>query len=605
MTAPSRPPDVQDIYKKPPPPQRRLSPFGLSVMVSPTNAPNSSQTNSPNPQAIPPKDTLDDPIEFLGPGLGLGPDTPTAATFDRITKLPTPIIRQGLFSSTFSGHSNILSSSPGAVASTSPSTLSPVYEEHTMNPLAREPKAFRAISEYKPAGLARKSLLWDGSPAPPPGVLKGQRVVSTPTASTGTEATPPPENGKNGPENWPKNGPKNGPETSDEHRQNPPKSRSGDVYVAPHSGARYVYQKDIGSGTFSTVVLATNAENPHDCAAVKIVQVPLTSERETYNFKAVIRRELNALSSIHHPCIVGLLDYSVSLPLQHVAGDPGDLDPDLDLAGAPVSASAISLVYNAVRENSEQLLFLSYSRGGNLYQMQHQHRASQGRSVEYWTVVRRIVAELMCAVAHLHSHDIVHRDIKLENVLVNFPYEEMAAMAKMVEMAELAKLAELTASFTNLTDFGLSRRLRYSGEFLTTRCGSQDYVSPELLLGIPYDGKLTDSWAVGVVIYALLENRLPFDVPPTTGPQTGISPLVLKRRRNKNTAAHRIAMLSWDWYTVLEMAADDQIPARAKNIIGELKALVEQLLVRKDRRVAVSELVGSGVVDCVPPSWRR
>ncbi|KAJ9096507.1 hypothetical protein QFC19_007161 [Naganishia cerealis] len=566
------PDDVQGIYRKPPPPARRLSPFGLSVLISlQQQAQNSSQNEQLN-------EGLDDPIDFLGPGSGLGPDTPTAATFDRITKLPTPIIKQGLFSSTFSGHSNILSSSPGAVTSTSPSTLSPVYEESNMNPLSRETKNFRAISEYKPTGLVRKSLLLEGSLAAQPLVFTNQRVVSTPMASTGTEATPPP---------------KDGTENDDKSLQNqPPKSRSGDVYVAPHNGARYIYQKDIGSGTFSTVVLAINAENSHDCAAVKIVHVPLTSERETFNFKAVIRRELNALNSIHHPCIVGLLDYSVSVPLQLGSGDDGDLDPDLDLAGAPVSASAITLVYNAVRENNEQLLFLTYSRGGNLYQMQHQHRTSQARSVEYWTVIRRIVAELICAVAHLHSHDIVHRDIKLENILVNFPYQEL--------MSETCT----NDSFTNLTDFGLSRRLRYSGEFLTTRCGSQDYVSPELLLGIPYDGKLTDSWAVGVVIYALLENRLPFDVPPNIAPQNGISPLVLKRRRNKNTAAHRIAMLSWDWYTVLEMVSDDHIPGAAKNIIAELKEIVEQLLVRKDRRVVVSDLLGCPIMDCVPPSWR-
>ena len=138
-----------------------------------------------------------------------------------------------------------------------------------MNPLSRETKNFRAISEYKPTGLVRKSLLLEGSLAAQPLVFTNQRVVSTPMASTGTEATPPP---------------KDGTENDDKSLQNqPPKSRSGDVYVAPHNGARYIYQKDIGSGTFSTVVLAINAENSHDCAAVKIVHVPPRTQRLKLN----------------------------------------------------------------------------------------------------------------------------------------------------------------------------------------------------------------------------------------------------------------------------------------------------------------------------------
>jgi protein-serine/threonine kinase len=87
-----------------------------------------------------------------------------------------------------------------------------------------------------------------------------------------------------------------------------------------------------------------------------------------------------------------------------------------------------------------------------------------------------------------------------------------------------------------LTDLGLSRRIPAPPEspLLTTRCGSEDYAAPEILLGQPYDGRSTDAWALGVLLYALMEGRLPFDPPPGN---------VGSRSR----AAHRIARCDWVW----------------------------------------------------------
>jgi len=86
-----------------------------------------------------------------------------------------------------------------------------------------------------------------------------------------------------------------------------------------------------------------------------------------------------------------------------------------------------------------------------------------------------------------------------------------------------------------LTDLGLSRRIPSApaSALLTTRCGSEDYAAPEILLGQPYDGRSTDLWALGVLLYALMEGRLPFDAPPG------------KPDRSKNT--HRIARCDWIW----------------------------------------------------------
>lgn len=96
-----------------------------------------------------------------------------------------------------------------------------------------------------------------------------------------------------------------------------------------------------------------------------------------------------------------------------------------------------------------------------------------------------------------------------------------------------------------LTDVGLSRRVDFENDdLLTTRCGSDDYASPELIMGLPYDGRQTDAWALGVLLYALLEGRLPFDPPPGS---------TEKKMRSKT--AHRIARCDWKW---IKLAPKDQ-----------------------------------------------
>jgi protein-serine/threonine kinase len=89
----------------------------------------------------------------------------------------------------------------------------------------------------------------------------------------------------------------------------------------------------------------------------------------------------------------------------------------------------------------------------------------------------------------------------------------------------------------------LSRRIA-DDEKLETRCGSEDYAAPEVIMGQPYDGRATDAWSLGVLLYALLEARLPFDP----------SPNMSDSHRMRSRATHRIARIEWRW---IEYSGDD------------------------------------------------
>lgn len=115
---------------------------------------------------------------------------------------------------------------------------------------------------------------------------------------------------------------------------------------------------------------------------------------------------------------------------------------------------------------------------------------------------KSLFGQLCLAVAYLHENGIVHRDLKLENVLLD----------------ERCRV--------KLGDFGFTREFE-RGSFMETFCGTTGYASPEMLQGKKYQGPgvyiianskhyLTvgaevDVWSLGVILYCLLTGTLPFD----------------------------------------------------------------------------------------------
>ena len=96
------------------------------------------------------------------------------------------------------------------------------------------------------------------------------------------------------------------------------------------------------------------------------------------------------------------------------------------------------------------------------------------------STTRTLAAQLSSALHYLHGRRVLHRDLKLDNILVN---------------------EERTECY--LIDFGLST-LWHHGKLMKTHCGSLEYAAPELFLRDKYYGPAVDIWSLGIVLYSML-----------------------------------------------------------------------------------------------------
>uniref|UniRef100_A0A8C9ZBR4 non-specific serine/threonine protein kinase n=1 Tax=Sander lucioperca TaxID=283035 RepID=A0A8C9ZBR4_SANLU len=125
-------------------------------------------------------------------------------------------------------------------------------------------------------------------------------------------------------------------------------------------------------------------------------------------------------------------------------------------------------------------LVTEYASGGEIFD----HLVAHGRMAE--KDARKKFKQIVAAVHFCHCRNIVHRDLKAENLLLDHNLN------------------------IKIADFGFSN-LFSRGQLLKTWCGSPPYAAPELFEGKEYDGPKVDIWSLGVVLYVLVCGALPFD----------------------------------------------------------------------------------------------
>lgn len=140
----------------------------------------------------------------------------------------------------------------------------------------------------------------------------------------------------------------------------------------------------------------------------------------------------------------------------------------------------IMRLYDVWETSTELYLILEYVEGGELFDyLCDKGRLPAREAVGYFQ-------QIITAIDYCHRFNIAHRDLKPENLLLD--------RDKNIKVA----------------DFGMAV-WQSAGNMLNTACGSPHYAAPEVIKGEAYDGTAADIWSCGVILYALLIGRLPFD----------------------------------------------------------------------------------------------
>ncbi|KAG1144809.1 hypothetical protein G6F37_002369 [Rhizopus arrhizus] len=223
----------------------------------------------------------------------------------------------------------------------------------------------------------------------------------------------------------------------------------------------YTLQQSLGKGSMGKVKLGVH-NITGEKIAVKIVpranlqmfsspsyingktmqQIAKEKAREENREMRTIR-EAHMMMLLKHPNIVGLKDFVIQGPYFYILMD--------------------------------------YVSGGQLlHYIVKRQRLSDRRT-------RMFSRQIISALDYLHRNSIVHRDLKIENIMIDKSGRQI-----------------------KIIDFGLSN-LFCPERLLTTYCGSLYFAAPELLRANPYQGPEVDIWSLGVVIYVMATGSVPFD----------------------------------------------------------------------------------------------
>lgn len=205
---------------------------------------------------------------------------------------------------------------------------------------------------------------------------------------------------------------------------------------------KYEIGRLLGVGASAKVYHATNIETGKSVAVKVISKKKLINNGE---FAANIEREISILRRLHHPNIIDLFE---------------------------VLASKTKIYF-----------VVEFAEAGELFE----EVAKKEKLTE--DHARRYFRQLISAVKHCHSRGVFHRDLKLDNLLLD-------------ENDNL-----------KVTDFGLSavkNQIRPDG-LLHTVCGTPSYVAPEILAKKGYEGAKADVWSCGVVLFTVTAGYLPFN----------------------------------------------------------------------------------------------
>ncbi|XP_070263211.1 serine/threonine-protein kinase SIK1 [Myotis yumanensis] len=201
----------------------------------------------------------------------------------------------------------------------------------------------------------------------------------------------------------------------------------------------YDIERTLGKGNFAVVKLARHRVTKTQ-VAIKIID---KTRLDSSNLEKIYR-EVQIMKLLNHPHIIKL--------------------------------------YQVMETKDMLYIVTEFAKNGEMfdYLTSNGHLSESEARKKFW--------QILSAVEYCHSHHIVHRDLKTENLLLDGNMD------------------------IKLADFGFGNFYKL-GEPLSTWCGSPPYAAPEVFEGKEYEGPQLDIWSLGVVLYVLVCGSLPFDGP--------------------------------------------------------------------------------------------
>ncbi|KKF93085.1 Serine/threonine-protein kinase ATG1 [Ceratocystis platani] len=255
--------------------------------------------------------------------------------------------------------------------------------------------------------------------------------------------------------------------------------------IAPFHHGTYHMLAEIGKGSFARVMKARHADSGQ-IFAIKMVKKKRLNNKLTAN----LQTEIQIMKNTRHPGIIRLYESydtegHVNLVMEYCK--LGDMSRIIKHAGK-----------------------LSTIPG--LQEMDRRHH-SYPKALNPM-IVRLFARQLIDAIRFLHRRNLIHRDIKPQNILLDIEDVSNMSSERQVVLESLAKAIGVNVNawrwlpLVKLADFGFARHLP-STSLAETLCGSPLYMGPEILRYERYDAK-ADLWSLGAVVFEMLTGKPPF-----------------------------------------------------------------------------------------------